>query len=827
MTESLPQDFTDTVANFAPTYSASAPYAVGDYVIHNGLLYICKTAIASGEAWTSGHWTQVNVGGELENKAAEISDLRSALSVSNEDEVNALTNKGRGRWTISGNTVSFVAYSSSTDYSYAMNPVEVEPGDVIHVIMKTTDGEAVIFANYENEVYTLVSSETQTRHVDIDRYYTVGQGVNCVLLTKWGTQITYYCNFVKQKTDATLTLENVPADAKAVGNAISDLGIANIKAAISDDNDNYISSKGIVADLDKTKTIVDFLTVASDRIVNIADIYPFVSNYGMSASKGTIAYGASYTQLYAAYDGVTTPNKFFIDVSKYTGSIYIIQNKDNTSWVRYAFLDSEKNVIGGTATRILSSESTEIVTPIPEGAVYANFDAQAKTNKIAESKNTTKIYFIKEAEDEPEPEEPAPLALNVPAYYELVVGDTFQLFYRGIVLAAHDTDYDIVLSCAKGSAYSKFYQYTPTEAGDVTMTITLYDASHNQVDTATVTLKVKAKASSPSGMKTVLYVGDSLTHGGLAPGEFKRRLVGTAGDPVGDELTNIQFIGTKTNNDCSYEGYGGWTFKKYNEESSTDSIMWITCANHGKTDADQHSIYKDSNNKEWKLETIESGSIKIVRESTSGTLPSTGILTWVSGGINHDAIIYTASEEAPGNPFWDSTENKVDFGTYATRLGVSSIDYVYVLLGWNGAGSSDSAITTQVTTFIDNVLASFPSCKIVLLGIQAPSRDGLGVSYGAKGLYSRYFDLLTYVFHLNDLYKSIADSDTYSGKVYFVNISGQFDTEHNMITGTRKVNTRNTTTETYQTNGVHPATSGYYQIADACYRDFMHRLQDA
>lgn len=78
MTESLPQDFTDTVANFAPTYSSSASYAVGDYVIHNGLLYICKTAIASGEAWTSGHWTQVNVGGELENKAAEISDLRSA-----------------------------------------------------------------------------------------------------------------------------------------------------------------------------------------------------------------------------------------------------------------------------------------------------------------------------------------------------------------------------------------------------------------------------------------------------------------------------------------------------------------------------------------------------------------------------------------------------------------------------------------------------------------------------------------------------------------------------------------------------------------------------
>lgn len=807
----------------ASTYSTSVMYAVGDYCTHEGAMLRC-TAETDGE-FDPADWETVKVGTEFQNVDGQIDDLKSELSISIEDEVNALTNKGRGRWTINGNTVSFVTYSSSSDYSYAMNPVEVEPGDVIHVIMKATNGEAVIFANYENEVYTLVSSETQTRNVNIDRYYTVGQGVNCVLLTKWGTQITYYCNFVKQKTDATLTLENVPADAKVVGDAISDLDIANVKAAISDDNDNYISSKGIVADLEKTKTTVNFLTVASDRIVNIADIYPFVSNYGMSATKGTIAYGASYTQLYAAYDGVTTPNKFFIDVSKYTGSIYIIQNKDNTSWVRYVFLDSEKNIIGGTATRILSSESTETVIQIPEGAVYANFDAQAKTNKITESKNTTKIYFIKEAGAEPEPEEPAQLVLNVPDYYELVVGDTFQLFYRGIVLAAHDTDYDIEITCSKGSAYSKFYEYTPTTTGDVSMTIDLYDTSHNHVDTASLTLKVKAKASSPGSMKTVLYVGDSLTSGGYAPGEFKRRVVGSGGEPVGDGLTNVQFIGSVSNNNVNYEGQGGRTFKKYIEAGTNDTMI-ITAANHGKTDADQKSIYKDSNSKEWELETIETGQIMIIRESSSGTLPSTGTLTWVSGGENHDSIVYTASEQAPQNPFWDTNQGKVNFATYATRMGTSSIDYVYVLLGWNWETNDDDVFTNNVTTFIDNVLASFPNCKVVLMGLQAPSRDGLGVSYKPNHQYAHYFDTLAYAFGRNEIYKGIADSEDYNGKVFYVNISGQFDSEHNMQTGTRKVNTRSSATETYGKNGIHPAQSGYYQIADAAYRDFMHRLQD-
>lgn len=57
----------------ASAYSSSKTYAVGDYVIHNDYLYRCTTAITTAEAWTSGHWTQVLLGGE-------VSDVKSALS---------------------------------------------------------------------------------------------------------------------------------------------------------------------------------------------------------------------------------------------------------------------------------------------------------------------------------------------------------------------------------------------------------------------------------------------------------------------------------------------------------------------------------------------------------------------------------------------------------------------------------------------------------------------------------------------------------------------------------------------------------------------------
>ena len=41
----------------AAQYSSSATYNVGDYVINNGQLYRCITAITTPESWTAAHWT--------------------------------------------------------------------------------------------------------------------------------------------------------------------------------------------------------------------------------------------------------------------------------------------------------------------------------------------------------------------------------------------------------------------------------------------------------------------------------------------------------------------------------------------------------------------------------------------------------------------------------------------------------------------------------------------------------------------------------------------------------------------------------------------------
>lgn len=67
------------LADLAPAYSTSATYAVGAYVVYNGGLYRCITAISTAEAWTAAHWTAVDLANDV---GASLADLKSAIALS-------------------------------------------------------------------------------------------------------------------------------------------------------------------------------------------------------------------------------------------------------------------------------------------------------------------------------------------------------------------------------------------------------------------------------------------------------------------------------------------------------------------------------------------------------------------------------------------------------------------------------------------------------------------------------------------------------------------------------------------------------------------------
>ena len=49
----------------ADEYDNTSTYAVGDYCVYEGTLYVCNTAISTAEEWTATHWTATNVTDEI------------------------------------------------------------------------------------------------------------------------------------------------------------------------------------------------------------------------------------------------------------------------------------------------------------------------------------------------------------------------------------------------------------------------------------------------------------------------------------------------------------------------------------------------------------------------------------------------------------------------------------------------------------------------------------------------------------------------------------------------------------------------------------------
>ena len=64
---------------FADEYDATQTYAVGDYRIHDGGLYVCNTPITTPETWDASHWTLTDVGSALEAITSIIPSKTSQL----------------------------------------------------------------------------------------------------------------------------------------------------------------------------------------------------------------------------------------------------------------------------------------------------------------------------------------------------------------------------------------------------------------------------------------------------------------------------------------------------------------------------------------------------------------------------------------------------------------------------------------------------------------------------------------------------------------------------------------------------------------------------
>ena len=69
--------------NLAPEYSSSSWYSVGDFAVHDNVLYKCLTNIpAGGEAWNSSHWTQTTLDDVINDLKILVDSAKPVLNAS-------------------------------------------------------------------------------------------------------------------------------------------------------------------------------------------------------------------------------------------------------------------------------------------------------------------------------------------------------------------------------------------------------------------------------------------------------------------------------------------------------------------------------------------------------------------------------------------------------------------------------------------------------------------------------------------------------------------------------------------------------------------------
>lgn len=175
---------------------------------------------------------------------------------------------------------------------------------------------------------------------------------------------------------------------------------------------------------------------------------------------------------------------------------------------------------------------------------------------------------------------------------------------------------------------------------------------------------------------------------------------------------------------------------------------------------------------------------------------------------------------------WQKYIDSFDIQSYVDQYCEGQMDYIYLQLGinellWLEPFADQSFIINGAKTLIDRIHKSYPSCKVLLGSVLLPSQNGgLGNKYPANivsGIYGeKGFSLK--VHRLNKAYNELANSADYASFTYFIDNNAQFDCLNVYPKIERPSGNYVPGNETIDTDGIHPANIGYWQIAAGIFR---------
>ena len=351
-----------------------------------------------------------------------------------------------------------------------------------------------------------------------------------------------------------------------------------------------------------------------------------------------------------------------------------------------------------------------------------------------------------------------PLRMALPPEVFALAGVETNIYFDNIVLTLNPANYAFDITCLKGRQQAERWTWTPTEAdvGDVPLQLEVRDDQNRVISRGNTTIKVSATKSDKHQSLSVLLVGDSLTHASVYP----QHLLNLAAKPGQRALTLIGSHGVEPTLGLNrHEGYGGWTAQRF--------------ATHFTETARQGDYAKR-------------GSPFLYKQA-DGTV-------------------------------------KLDFQHYCQDVNEGRFpDAMTIFLGPNDIFSyQDETITAGIEEMlghydklIEMVKAASPATRIgVMLPVPpAASQDAFGNNYAnsqTRWQYKRNQHALVL-----EMIKRYANRQ--SDRVQLIPTHLNLDSVHNYPTETVTPNAHAEMKVVRQSNGVHPAATGYRQIGDTVF----------
>lgn len=632
----------------------------------------------------------------------------------------------------------------------------------------------------------------------------------------------------------------------------------DLKGSITADFNN----KDLFAKIEENKQLIKEL----DTIKEDFDSVKFNAN----ESFGSLTKYSSYkSESQSEIEGYARIEYLTISKNEYTSNyryrLYKLERKSyklktvkkpEDATILAGIISEQEFKVGGMFTKALllgkDTESTyvakdgdyiAILGSVYDASYYCQIQQGETINAVEEIENIKNGLLInKEAE------------VVIPDKINIVVGETIQLYYKGMFNCGNINNYEIYIDCQIGKAYPRYYELTPASNNvgehDIKIAICKCDDCNQVLPTVvsekTVKINVINKPTN-NEEKSVTLVGDSTieTGSGAYAKEVQRHLSATDGTPTGWGLTNVKVCGrikTKTDGDDSielgYEGTGGWSWKDF----ATKGRKAIRFTVSGVSQLNIKETYTADNGAIFDIAEINvTGGVGNIRclynyaSPNQNTPSSSGTLTRKSG-TGDETITYTAIEVEEFSPFYNNDTESIDFMPYAEKYCNGKIDVIAFNLGINdciGNNTNYEHIDSRLTylyLLLDKYHEQFPDGKVLLGLIPLPSQNGgMAANYGAKYA-SLLYAYTRRVWYMNKKYIEISKDERYNSFVSIIPITAELDCDYAYPTEEKDVNLRpfvsiGSNKEIVGTNGVHyHAYSGCLMVADAIIRSLSSYL---